>query len=298
MKTILADKAGFCFGVSRAMKLAEEQIASGKRPLYSYGPMIHNEEVVNDLARRGVQVTDLAQALAGRDAQVADGSTQEPVKKGSGTMLIRSHGVTRAELEQLKDAGYEIVDGTCPFVSKIHRYVEEYSRQGYQIVIIGDPAHAEVKGICGWVAEGSPVVIRTPKEAEALSLSKDCKVCVVSQTTFNLNKFQEIIEIISQKGYYIKVCETICAATRERQEAAQVLAREVDAMIVIGGKDSSNTRKLYEICAGICPDSFLIQTKDDLDPADFHSFDCVGITAGASNPNNIIEEVQNHVRKF
>ena len=280
------------------MKLAEEQIASGKRPLYSYGPMIHNEEVVNDLARRGVQVTDLAQALAGRDAQVADGSTQEPVKKGSGTMLIRSHGVTRAELEQLKDAGYEIVDGTCPFVSKIHRYVEEYSRQGYQIVIIGDPAHAEVKGICGWVAEGSPVVIRTPKEAEALSLSKDCKVCVVSQTTFNLNKFQEIIEIISQKGYYIKVCETICAATRERQEAAQVLAREVDAMIVIGGKDSSNTRKLYEICAGICPDSFLIQTKDDLDPADFHSFDCVGITAGASTPNNIIEEVQNHVRKF
>ena len=283
MKTILADKAGFCFGVSRAMKLAEEQIASGKRPLYSYGPMIHNEEVVNDLARRGVQVTDLAQAL---------------VKTNRGTMLIRSHGVTRAELEQLKDAGYEIVDGTCPFVSKIHRYVEEYSRQGYQIVIIGDPAHAEVKGICGWVAEGSPVVIRTPEEAEALSLPKDCKVCVVSQTTFNLNKFQEIIEIISQKGYYIKVCETICAATRERQEAAQVLAREVDAMIVIGGKDSSNTRKLYEICAGICPDSFLIQTKDDLDPADFHSFDCVGITAGASTPNNIIEEVQNHVRKF
>lgn len=283
MKTILADKAGFCFGVSRAMELAEEQIASGKQPLYSYGPMIHNEEVVNDLARRGVQVTDLEQALA---------------KKGGGTMLVRSHGITRDEFEKLKEAGYEIIDGTCPFVSRIHRYVEEYSRQGYQIVIIGDPAHAEVKGICGWVAQGSPFVVRTPEEAKALSLSQDCKVCVVSQTTFNLNKFQEIIEIIRQKGYYIKVCETICAATRERQETAQVLAREVDAMIVIGGKDSSNTRKLYEICAGICPDSFLIQTKDDLDPADFHSFDCVGITAGASTPNIIIEEVQNHVRKF
>ncbi|MBE6010113.1 MAG: 4-hydroxy-3-methylbut-2-enyl diphosphate reductase [Lachnospiraceae bacterium] len=283
MRTILADKAGFCFGVSRAMELVEEQIRSEKQPLYSYGPMIHNEEVVNDLARRGVQVTDLAQALANQDG---------------GTMLIRSHGITRDELEKLKEAGYEIVDGTCPFVSRIHRYVDDYSRQGYQIVIIGDPAHAEVKGICGWVAEGSPIVIRTPEEAKALSLPQDCKVCVVSQTTFNLNKFQEIIEIIRQKGYYIKVCETICAATRERQEAAQVLAREVDAMIVIGGKDSSNTRKLYEICAGICPDSFLIQTKDDLDPADFHSFDCVGITAGASTPNIIIEEVQNHVRKF
>ena len=283
MKTILADKAGFCFGVSRAMELVENEIASGAHPIFTYGPMIHNEEVIRDLEARGVTVTDLTGALA---------------NKTGGTMLIRSHGITRDEYEALQNAGYEIVDGTCPFVSKIHRYVEEYSAQGYQIVIIGDPAHAEVKGICGWVTNGTPIVVRTAEEAKVLSMPAGSKVCVVSQTTFNLNKFQEIIEIISQKGYYIKVCKTICAATRERQEAAQVLAHEVDAMIVIGGKDSSNTRKLYEICSGICPDSFLIQTKDDLDPADFHSFDYVGITAGASTPNNIIEEVQNHVRKF
>ena len=295
MKTILAEKAGFCFGVSRAMELAEEQIKSGVRPLFSYGPMIHNETVVEELAQRGLAVADLEEIVA-----LADRLD----KKIKGTVVIRSHGITRAEYRRIEDAGFQVVDGTCPYVSKIHRIVEEYSSNGYEIVIIGDPAHAEVQGICGWVTASektdapSVKVIRTPEEAEALSYPEDTKICVVAQTTFNLNKFQELVEIISQKGYYIKVCETICAATRQRQEAARELAQKVDAMIVIGGKDSSNTRKLYEICKGLCPNSFLIQTKDDLDPADFHSFDYVGITAGASTPNNIIEEVQNHVRKF
>lgn len=283
MKTVLAEKAGFCFGVGRAMNLADEQIRSEKRPLYSYGPMIHNEEVIRDLENRGLKVLDRLD--------------EETAKKG-GTILIRSHGITRSEYQKLQDAGFHIVDGTCPYVAKIHQFVASYSERGYEIVVIGDPSHAEVKGICGWSAGRHPLVVQNASEAEALSFPENAKICVVAQTTFNLNKFKEFVEIINQKGYDVIVCNTICAATRERQEAAGKLAHEVDAMIVIGGKDSSNTRKLYEICREICPDSFLIQTKNDLDPADFHSFDYVGITAGASTPNNIIEEVQNHVRKF
>ena len=179
--------------------------------------------------------------------------------------------------------------------SAIHEIVEKHSAQGYEIIIVGDDKHPEVMGITGWSCK-APFVIKNTSEAEALKLDKNKKYCMVSQTTFNHNNFKNIVEIIEKKGYDILVLNTICNATHERQEEAERISKEVDVMIVIGNKDSSNTRKLYEICSKNCRETCYIQTVDDLDSCNFNNSTCVGITAGASTPNNIIEEVQNSVR--
>ena len=220
--------------------------------------------------------------------------------------MIRSHGVTRREQEELIADGLRVVDATCPFVKKIHTLVQEYSENGYYVVIIGSGDHPEVQGIVGWSDETRTSVICDADQARNLELKPWKKVCIVAQTTFNYNKFQELVEIIQKKGYYsvstvdkdseIIVHNTICSATKERQEAAKELSAKVDAMLVIGGLSSSNTRKLYEICSENCRNTYFIQTKEDLENSDFSRFDYVGITAGASTPNNIIEEVQKYVR--
>ena len=211
-------------------------------------------------------------------------------------MIIRSHGVERKIYDEIKALGFEIVDATCPFVLKIHRLVEQYSREGYHIIIIGNETHPEVEGIKGWSDPAETTVIGTCEEAEKFTLSSEKKVCIVSQTTFNYNKFQELVEIINKKGYDIIVLNTICNATEERQTQSRALAKEVEAMIVVGGKSSSNTQKLFEICKNECANTYYIQTIDDLDPAVLRTIDNVGITAGASTPNKIIEEVQKNVR--
>ena len=221
-------------------------------------------------------------------------------------MIIRSHGVTKAEQETLVADGLRVIDATCPFVKKIHRLVQEYSDKGYLVIIIGSVDHPEVQGIVGWSHADRTVVINCESDVEKLDLNAWKKVCIVAQTTFNYNKFQELVEIIQKKGYYsvstvdkdseIIVHNTICSATKERQEAAKELSAKVDAMLVIGGLSSSNTRKLYEICSENCRNTYFIQTKEDLENSDFSRFDYVGITAGASTPNNIIEEVQKYVR--
>ena len=195
----------------------------------------------------------------------------------------------------LKKQELECIDATCPFVKKIHRIVEKESAEGSQIVIIGNDSHPEVEGIKGWCQNGA-IVVESEGQARDLKIPAGSKVCVVSQTTFNYNKFQELVEIISKKGYDINVVNTICNATEERQTEAARIADEVDAMIVIGGTHSSNTRKLYEICNEKCENTFFIQTLDDLNLDLPDSVRLVGITAGASTPNNIIEEVQNYVR--
>ena len=179
---------------------------------------------------------------------------------------------------------------------KIHRLVEQYSIEGYHIIIIGNETHPEVEGIKGWSDPTETTVIGTCEEAEKFTLSSEKKVCIVSQTTFNYNKFQELVEIVNEKGYDIIVLNTICNATEERQTEAERIAKEVDAMIVIGGRASSNTQKLFEICKKECENTYYIQTIKDLDLTRLKSTDNVGITAGASTPNNIIEEVQKNVR--
>ena len=213
-----------------------------------------------------------------------------------GLVIIRSHGVPKRICDLMDEKGIEYVDATCPFVLKIHRLVEQYSREGYHIIIIGNETHPEVEGIKGWSDPAETTVIGTCEEAEKFTLSSEKKVCIVSQTTFNYNKFQELVEIVNEKGYDIIVLNTICNATEERQTEAERIAKEVDAMIVIGGRASSNTQKLFEICKKECENTYYIQTIKDLDLTRLKSTDNVGITAGASTPNNIIEEVQKNVR--
>ena len=277
-EVILAKSAGFCFGVKRAVDTVYEQ--TGKKNVYTFGPIIHNEEVVKDLEKKGVFVINTMEEL--------DDITE-------GTVIIRSHGVSSAVYEALRKKGVEIVDDTCPFVLKIHNIVKQESANGKQIVIIGNEKHPEVEGIMGW-SKTQVHVVDTVEKAQNLQLDPQREVCIVSQTTFNYNKFKELVEIISEKGYNIIIRNTICNATEERQTEAREIAKRVDAMIVVGGSSSSNTRKLYEICKNECKDTYYIQTLNDLDMTSLGKADCIGITAGASIPNNIIQEVYTNVR--
>ena len=280
MKVIKAKTAGFCFGVKRAVDTVYEQVNTCSGPIYTYGPIIHNEEVVKDLESKGVVVL----------------RTEEDLDNISGgTVIIRSHGVEKRIYDKLEAKGVRIVDATCPFVKKIHNIVQKESAEGKYILIIGNPDHPEVIGIRGWAGEHA-AVIQNADDIENIDFSKKEKICVVSQTTFNYNKFKDLVEIIKKKSYDSIVLNTICNATKERQTEAESIAESVDAMIVIGDKHSSNTQKLFEICRRACNNTYYIQTLDDLDLNQLGSVETVGITAGASTPNNIIEEVQNNVR--
>ena len=279
MEVILAKSAGFCFGVRRAVEKVYDEIATEDK-IYTYGPIIHNEEVVRDLEKKGVDV-------------VEDEEKIETIREG--TIIIRSHGITKETHELIEKSPLKMVDATCPFVKRIHDIVLKESRNGKQIIIIGNADHPEVCGIKSFAGEKA-LVIETKEELGHLSFESDTPICVVSQTTFNLNKFKELVDILTHKYYNVSVVNTICNATEERQKEAAEIAAKADAMIVIGGKNSSNTRKLYEICKEHCKDTYFIQTLDDLHFELLKSASLVGITAGASTPNNIIEEVQNYVR--
>ena len=281
MEVNVAKTAGFCFGVKRAVDQVYEQTEkeNGKK-IYTYGPIIHNEEVVKDLRSRGVEVIHSEEELAALT---------------EGIVIIRSHGVPKGIYDLLEERKLQYVDATCPFVKKIHNIVKKASEEGSHVIIIGNPEHPEVQGIMGWSL--LPVtVIQDAEEAEQLSLPEEQKICIVSQTTFNYNKFKDLVEIISKKRYDISVLNTTCNATKERQTEAKSIAKGVDAMIVIGDKHSSNTQKLFEICKKACNNTYYIQTLDDLDMNQLRSVETVGITAGASTPNKIIEEVQKNVR--
>ena len=280
MEVKVAKTAGFCFGVERAVEHVYEQIQKGQPPIYTLGPIIHNEEVVKDLEKKGVKVLPDIDCLR---------------ELNEGTVIIRSHGVGKAIYDRIKQQGLCLVDATCPFVKKIHRIVQEQNQLGRRIIIIGDSSHPEVEGIQGWADERT-LVVKNEKELNDLPDLRKEKLCIVSQTTFNYNKFKELVEKFSEKGYDILVLNTICNATQERQVEAERIASQVDAMIVIGGKNSSNTRKLYEICRKECKNTYYIQTLGDLDPESVSSVRSVGITAGASTPKNIIEEVHTNVR--
>jgi len=281
MEVILAQKAGYCFGVKRAVDMVEDCINDATMPVYTYGPIIHNEEVVKAFEKRGVRVLD----------------TYEDIKAAEpGRVIIRAHGVPAADYDFIKSCGHTIVDATCPFVLKIHNIVKGASENGDLIVIIGNPEHPEVEGIRSCAKPENTAVLNSREDVEAFVKAhpdKNLKICIVAQTTFNHNKFQEFVEIFSKNGYnFVRVLNTICNATEERQAEAESMSRRVDAVIVIGGKGSSNTRKLYDICSSICPDTYLIQTADDMDFTRLRGVKKVGITAGASTPEYIIREVQ------
>ncbi len=280
MEILLAKSAGFCFGVQRAVDTAYEH--ADEENVYTYGQIIHNEEVVGDLEKHGIKVIENDDELGlVRNSKV----------------IIRSHGAEKRVYDILKKNNNEIIDATCPFVKKIHNIVMDECEKGHTIVIVGDRKHPEVKGIMGWCTS-TPVVIGSEEEAESfvrsciagdLKTSED--ISIVSQTTFNYRKFNNVVDIIRNKLYNVTAYKTICNATSVRQREAQEIASKVDAMIVIGGRNSSNTQKLYEISKKECENTYYIQTLVDLDLTTFESVSRVGITAGASTPNKIIKEV-------
>ncbi|WP_029322139.1 4-hydroxy-3-methylbut-2-enyl diphosphate reductase [Butyrivibrio sp. AE3004] len=281
MEVILAEHAGFCFGVTRAVDEVYEQIKKnvGKK-IYTYGPIIHNETVVADLEKQGVSVVEGPEDLK---------------KLKEGILIIRSHGIRKEIYDIIEKQGLEAIDATCPFVKRIHNIVAKESAEGKTIVVVGSAKHPEVDGIVSY-ATGPVFVVETPEEATNLDIPEGTEICIVSQTTFNTNKFQETVDKFSNSRYNVTVVNTICSATEERQTEADRIAGQVDAMIVIGGAHSSNSRKLYEICSKKCANTYFIQTLDDLHLELPKAVKLVGITAGGSTPKNIIEEVQNHVR--
>ena len=279
VRVIVAKSAGFCFGVKRAVERVYLEAGEGGRTIYTYGPIIHNEQVVGELEKLGVKVLNSEEELS-------------EVKEG--TVIIRSHGVEKRIYDLIRKNGLRLVDATCPFVLKIHKIVRERSLLGWDIVILGNADHPEVQGICGWAQPGggTVTVVENEEQASAIRRTEGRPLCIVSQTTFNRKKFDKLVEIICNLGYdYPDILNTICNATEERQSEARDLASRADVMIVIGGKHSSNTQKLYEICKGECEHTYYIQSLVDLDFRLLPSRGCIGITAGASTPNNLIEEV-------
>ena len=276
MKKILkADPAGFCMGVRRAVSLVEEELSRGKR-IYTLGPIIHNRQVLEKLRRAGVTV--------------AEG----PVEISEDcTLVIRAHGVEPETEQELKARGVSLVDGTCPKVKRSHRTIEEYSRQGYFVVILGDKDHGEVKGLAG----RAPChrVVSTPEEAQDLNLPE--KTLFICQTTVKQGEFDRIKEILLAKNPGIVVKNMICPATKKRQEAVRELAGRVDAMVIVGGRRSANTKRLYQTACERGVPSYHVETADEL-PGEMVKYDTIGVSAGASTPDDIIQEVVDHLSRL
>ena len=278
-EVIVAKTAGFCFGVSRAVNMVFDETKKGDR-VRTCGPIVHNETVIRELEEKGVSALE---------------SEADFESVSGGTVVIRAHGIPERIENRLREQGINVVDATCPFVKKIHNIVRDANSRGRQAIIVGDASHPEVQGIFGRAAADT-VIIDSFESFKSLNLPKDGKYSLVAQTTFNYEKLLEIIDNLQKVKYDIECFNTVCNATQERQKEAEEIASKVDAMIVIGSRNSSNTRKLYEICSSKCKVTMLIQTMDDLTGEDFHSLNSVGITAGASTPKHIIEEVQTYVR--
>ena len=295
-EVIVAKTAGFCFGVNRALDMVCAELEKPGK-VCTYGPIVHNETVTAELLSRGVTVLDSVDGSGAPIHEEIGNSGTDRSWEGGGnrTVVIRAHGVPEQIENDLKDRGYNVVDATCPFVKKIHNIVRRENDSGRRVIIVGDPDHPEVIGIAG---RGDPenVVIESFEDFKNLNLPLDKPYSLVAQTTFNYEKLSEIIDKLKVLQYDIRCFNTVCNATHERQREAAEIAAKVDAMIVIGSRNSSNTRKLYEICKEKCDVTVLIQDMDDLTCADFHSVNSVGITAGASTPKHIIEEVQTYVR--
>ena len=275
MEIVIADHAGFCFGVKRATDIVSKELSSKDKNFYSLGPLIHNPQVVKDFEKKGLKVINSMEDV-------------EKDKIKDSKVIIRSHGVSKSVTDNMAKIGLDYKDTTCPYVKSIYKKVVEYKKEGYDIIIIGDSNHPEVIGINGW-CNNKAYIINSLEEANALPNMN--KVCVVSQTTNTKEKFESLSNIIREKGNEVKIFNTICNATKLRQEACKDVAANVEAMIVIGGYHSSNTNKLVEISNKYCNNVYHIETADELPLNEISKFNKIGITAGASTPDWIIEEV-------
>jgi 4-hydroxy-3-methylbut-2-enyl diphosphate reductase len=273
MEIKLAKYAGFCFGVNKAVNAAFS--LSCNERVYTLGELIHNSQILDALERKGIKKIDSIETLKEEDC-----------------VIIRAHGVGKQVYDELDARKVKILDATCPYVKRIHRIVKEKYEEGFKIVIVGDPKHPEVIGINGWCG-GKALIISSEQEAAALDYSGE-KAAIVAQTTYKRTKFEEIFELLNKKFAFVLKFDTICNATVQRQAEADELSRIVDAMIVIGGRNSSNTQKLYEICKENCSETYLIEKADEL-PIFDKNIKKVGITAGASTPETVIKEVIFHM---
>lgn len=295
MKNILiADNAGFCFGVKRAMNMAWNDLdKSDKVAIYALGPLIHNKQAVAKYEERGMLTVDTIEEIEKIES--------EKVRRGINAskdreMIIRSHGVSKSIYDEAKLKNIPIIDTTCPFVRKIHYLANKCFEDGKQLIVIGDRNHPEIIGINGWSSH-SAIIAKNLEEISNISFETNKDYFIVAQTTMNEKEFDAIINYIRSLDIKFEVENTICSATRVRQESARELAQKVDLMIVIGGKHSSNTQKLVKICQDIV-DTFSIETKEDLDRNLLEKYHTIGITAGASTPDWIIEEVINFLREL
>lgn len=280
MEIIVGKNAGFCFGVKRAIDSAYETLKNCEKKIYSIGPLIHNEVVTNDLKNSGlIEVSDYEDILNLKNEKV----------------IIRTHGVEKSIYDALRLNNNEIIDLTCPFVKKIHELVKEYSKKGYKIIVIGDKNHPEVKGIVSYSDKDIYVII-SEDDIKTLRIDKNSKVFIVFQTTTNAENAQKLVDILRDLFYNISLVNTICNATQNRQEEVRNLAKTCDVMLVIGSESSSNTKKLYEIARQYCPNTHLLTNITDAKNIKINKDLKVGVSAGASTPKYLIEEILNNVR--
>ena len=272
-EVILAENAGFCFGVKRAVDESLKARDEKGKKIYTLGPLIHNKDVVNDLESKEITAINL---------EDIDKLNEEDV------VVIRSHGVKEKVITTLNSNGLVVNNATCPYVTNIHKKVKEYYTKGYQIVILGDEKHPEVVGINGWCEDTA--IVTTAENVDTMNFPR--KVCVVSQTTEKKANWDKVLSKIVSEVKELVAFNTICAATDERQESAEYVSKKADMVIVIGGKNSSNTTKLFEICKKNCPKTYHIENAKDLTD-EITNYDCkvIGVTAGASTPDYIINEV-------
>ncbi len=274
MEIFLADKAGFCFGVKRAINTAYE--AAGKGRIYCFGPLIHNPQEVERLRRAGIETLD-------------DFSMLQP----GDTLVIRSHGVPPHVLAEARDRDLMVIDLTCPFVGKAQRDAEALSKDGYQVIVVGEKKHPEVQSILGHAGEDA-IVLETVEDLDGMNLRS--RLGVVAQTTQSYSNFSEIVLKLLRISKELKVFNTICSSTKERQEAARVLARQVDVMLVVGGRNSANTTRLASLCRQEGKPTYHIEVADEIRPEWLEGITSIGVTAGASTPDWVVESVLEKLR--
>lgn len=269
-KVVVAKTAGFCMGVKRAVDMTLELVQKTNGPVYTYGPLIHNPQVIELLAKKGVVVLDKNNIPS------------------EGTVIIRTHGIEPDIKKRLEGSGVKVFDATCPFVKNVQRIIEEYSRRDYTIIIVGDKGHAEVDSYLGY-ADGRGVVVSSVEELDRLNIGG--KMCVVGQTTQDRKRFKEIVDRIKDLTGEVEVFDTICSATSRRQEEAISMSKKMDAMIVVGSRNSANTRRLADLCKTTGVPTYFIERPEELDLAELERYRVIGITAGASTSRQTIEEV-------
>ncbi len=269
LNVVVSDQVGFCSGVKRAIKMAQEAAASAS-PVYSLGPLIHNPQVVEKLRREGIRPL-------------------RRLRNGKGVVVIRSHGISRKETEAVRRRGYAIVDATCPFVAKAQENARRISEMGYRLVVVGERKHPEVKGILGHVVDGRTIVIENLRQAKALNFGQ--RVGIIAQTTVPVDLFSAVVGEIAKKAKEILIINTICSETAKRQDRARALAATVDAVVVVGGRNSANTSRLATLCGSMCSKTYHVETAEEIVPRWFKTGSTVGVVAGASTPKWLVDSI-------